>query len=452
MRSTKLTTAVAAAATLLALAPAAAIARIHPHVNPHHNLSGCHLTLFVEPHRVTEGEKVEAFGALLCPGGEGAGQTVTIYQHTAGTPGFVVAGTTTSGAGGAFEFPPTPPTADTVFYGVADGARSPSRAVRVAPVVTVNGAAEGTPLITGFANRQTFIGAVSPLDAGAEVVLQREQATAVEEWHTIQIGNLVQRNGTYAITHVFGVPGDANLRVVVRPHGKFTVRGLSNTLSYEISQAENRRLTINSSANPISYGNPVTISGVLAPTSAAGSGGSQKVELLGRTAGTPFTKVGEAMTESNGKYDFVIPAATANMQYRVTSAVVRSSAVLFQGVKYILEAGVSATKVQSGQPLTWSGTVTPGVNGKFVYLERENLSGGGFHVVDLAPVVASGGPGSVGTFTLTHYLFGTGNQVYRIRVPGDPTNQAVASPAVTIEVTPAPLGSLRPVKGGSLPH
>jgi len=451
-----------AAGAALALLPAAASALplTHAHASVRRAITptGCHISLFAEPHQVTSGEKVEAFGALACPAGEeAAGQTVTAYAHTAGIPGYTVAGTTTTGVGGAYAFPATTVTADTTVYVTVLGARSAARVVRVAPQVTVTGAPEGTPLITGFRHPVTFIGTVSPADAGAEVVLEREQATAVEEWGVIQQRNYVQSNGTYSITHHFLVPGDANLRVVVRVRGRYTVRGTSNTLSYEISQAQNPRLTIASSSNPLSYGSPTTISGIYDPTPVAGSGAGQKLILTARTAGNPlFTQVAETTTNGSGDYQFTIPSETNNTAYEVkttgTSLADKvSSSALYEGVKYILTAGVSSNTIQAGQPLTWSGTVTPGVSGKFVYLERLNGNGQGFHVVDVAPEVSTGAPGSPGTYTISYVPRGVGNQIYRVRVPGDPTNQAIASPTFVISVTPAPLGSLRPRPQSTLP-
>jgi hypothetical protein len=56
-----------------------------------------------------------------------------------------------------------------------------------------------------------------------------------------------------------------------------------------------------------------------------------------------------------------------------------------------------------------------------------------------------------GSYSITDNLFGTGNAVLRIKVPGDPSNQAVSSSLFTINVTPAPPGppaAITPV----LPH
>ncbi len=444
MRLMKLSSAIAAGVTVLALAPAGAVAAhgkgIHPgRLGP----AGCRVSVFAEPHLITTGESAQLFGALTCGANPAAAasQTVTVYQHTVGTPGFTIVGTTTTGPGGAYTLPTAPISADTQFYVTAAGARSAKRVVKVAPLVTLTavGVAEGSQLKTGRANEVAFGGTVSPKDSHAVVWLERENATSFEEWHPIQAG-LVRGDGSYLLIHRFSVPGDANLRVVVQPHGKFDVRGVSNTLSFEISQAQNPRLTILSSADPVSYGQPTTISGVLA------GGANQKVTLLAHTAGHPaYTKVEETTTDGTGAYKFTIASATTSTYYRVTSGSV-NSAVLFEGVKYILTAAATATTAPAGTPVTFSGTVTPAVVGKVVYLERENAAGLGFHVVDLSTVTAGG------TYSIAHYVFGGGKQVYRVKVPGDPTNQAVSSPTFTVEVTPAPPGSLRPVRPGQLPH
>src|SRR5207248_3305723 len=110
----------------------------------------------------------------------------------------------------------------------------------------------------------------------------------------------------------------------------------------------------------------------------------------------------------------------------------------------VLTAGASATSLPAGQPLTFSGTVAPIHPGKVVYLERQNAFGTGYHVVGITALTGAG------TYSITHFVFGAGKQVYRIKVPGDPLNQANSSAPFTIEVTPAPLGSLKPQSQNAL--
>ncbi|HXP29360.1 MAG TPA: hypothetical protein VN804_06360, partial [Solirubrobacteraceae bacterium] len=59
------------------------------------------------------------------------------------------------------------------------------------------------------------------------------------------------------------MPGDANIRVVVRPRD-VNVAAATTPLSYEISQTENPRLTIETTADPLAYTQSATLSGVLA--------------------------------------------------------------------------------------------------------------------------------------------------------------------------------------------
>ncbi len=428
MRSIRLAAAAAAAATM-ALAPAAASAA-KPLPVSEKPVHGCRVVTYAEPHTVTVGEQVQAFGQVLCSSSATTnGVPVTIFARSQGQVQFHQFTTVTSGPGGTFQLSPQTISSDVWFYAVALGHRSATNRVRLAPLVTLAGPTEGSQIKTGKANAVTFTGTVSPADTGAELVLQRENSSSFEEWIPIQLG-IVKAGGVYSIKHTFVVPGDANLRVIVRPHGKFSVRGISNTLSYGISQPQNPRLTINASTDPVPYGQPVTLEG----------------NVSGVPAGTPVTlmshprnvlalsTVASAKTlDAAGTYRFTIPSATANTVYKVVSGGV-SSAQLFEGVKYILNAGVSASTVQAFNTITFSGTVTPLRPGKIVYLERENQFGGGFHVADVGQVDGEG------KFSIVHFAFGAGKQVYRIKIPGDPENQTVGTGPIVVQVTPAPPG------------
>ncbi len=445
MRSFRLTSAIAAAATALALAPAGASAAHNHHVRIGKRAlpaNHCRITILAEPHIVISGESAQITGQLLCPSGvETTGQPLTVYEHVAGTGGFQALPATSTGAGGFYSVIAPSLTQNSTFYAVAAGGRSATRAVKVSPQVTLKGPAENVQLFTGRRNAQIFAGVVSPADTGAEVVLQRENATADEEWGVIQ-RSIVGPGGAYSFTHVFGRPGDANLRVVVRTHRRISVRGVSNTLSYSISQRENPRLTLNTSADPIPYGETVTLSGVVAGAA------SKPVTLFARSKEGAFAPVATGTTDASGNYSFT-QTPLQNTIYRVSSAGV-NSALLFEGVKYLLTAGVSATTVASGQALTFSGTVTPnriapGGVGHVVYLERQNVFGGGFHVVDVATVAADS------TYTINHTIFGSGKEVFRVKVPGDPLDQAISSAPFSIEVTPASPAALSPHAQNKLP-
>ena len=394
----------------------------------------CRLDLVAEPHTITSGEKVEVFGQLVCLNGQDEGQTVTIYGRPAPVPGLgkivgsktgTVLGTATTGAGGFYSFTDPSVIDDTTFFARALAARSDERSVRLEPVVTIKGPSEAAPLFTGARNGVVFSGQVSPNDEGAELVLQRENATSIEEWHVIQTG-VVGAGGLYSIRHNFAVPGDANLRIVIRKHGRFTVRGISPTLSYGISQdraprSHDQHVVLH---DPLRL--PVTLRGKLA----AGSG--KPLTLEGQTSGKVLTTIATATSGSGGEYSFVVTPKQST-RYKVLSSSA-NSAVLFEGVKYLLTAAESANTVQVDQPITFAGTVTPAVVGKVVYLERENRTGGGFHVVDTGLVQ----PG--GTYSIVDYLFGAGTDVFRVRVPGctRTTRRPRARRCPPVTVTPAP--------------
>jgi hypothetical protein len=445
MRSSKLTTAVAAAAAgLLALAPAGAMARTPK--GGHLGVSGCHPSLVVEPHVVNSGDSVLLSGsALNClPPLNASGETVSVYEKIAGVHGAAkFVGTATTLADGTFTFTPNPLITGSSFYAKIGRFRSPTRQVRVAPTVEFEGP-KAAALVTGATNAVTFTGKVTPSDTGAEVVLQREAATSTEEWHTIQTGNFVKADGTFTIPHRFGIPGEANLRAVVRPHGVFDVRSPSAPLSYVINKPQNPNLTLESkSGNPLNYGQSLTLGGVVK------GAGVEKVSLMRKTFGSStFTKVAEGTTTSGGAYEFNVGAVEQNASYKVTNGMVTSH-TLFIGVKWVVDtASVSATKVTSGQQIEFTGTVSPDRSGHFVYLEKHNQFIGGYHVVDLTTVEAV--DATTGKFSIKFNPVGSGKQVYRIHIPGDPINQSGSSATFELEVTPSAI-ALKPLVHVRLP-
>jgi hypothetical protein len=424
MRSSKLIVALAAVSALLVLAPASALAR--PAGQKKASPTGrCRMSIIVEPRTITAGEPVQVFGQLVCNGASTEGQAVTISERPAGSALFKTVATPTTGAGGAYTATVTGVTTDSFFNAKTATVHTGNKAVKVAPVVTLAGPPEGE-LHTGV--KYLFTGVVNPADVGAEVLLERESATTSEEWKAIKRG-VVGPGGIYTIIHSFAAPGAASLRTIVRPHGIFTVRGISNTRSYAISQKQNPNLTITSSADPVSFNAPITLEGTLK------GGGGKMITLLSHGKGTKaFSTVTSVAAGSNGEYKFT-QTPQKNTYYEVTGGGL-TSAILYEGVRYVLTAGASTKAIKSGESVTFSGTVAPIHAGKVVYLERENSFGGGYHVADVGTVTAGG------TYSITHFIFGAAKGVFRIKVPGDDDNQAVSSSPFTIEVSPAPPGAL----------
>jgi hypothetical protein len=447
MRSSRLVPAIVAAAVSLALAPTGAAARKHP------SPSGrCGVNLNVAPRQITAGDSIVAFGRLRCTRRvSAAGQTVQLFEHSAGTPGYTLVQSTTTDARGFYELTQAGVQSDSSFYVRSHGAQSGRRHVRVAAQVTLSGPPEGTQLLTGRPNQVTFTGTVSPADVGARVILQRQNALTGNEWRRIDRGT-VGPGGSFTIVHTFIVPGDANLRVIVRSHG-VNIPSPSNVLTYEISQAQNPQLTINASSDPISFGQSVTISGV------ATGMASQPVTLLARTVRQHgFAPASQVNTDAGGAYTFPAQSPVNSTFYEVTTANRRPckvshervcsasadrSAVLYEGVKDVLIAAASQTTIPAGQTLTFTGTVAPDHTGHIIYLERQNIGNGNFHVVEVATV----GGGSA--YSIAHTVYAPGTKVFRVRIPGGPENEGAASVAFTIQVTPAPAASLIPEGPGN---
>jgi hypothetical protein len=234
------------------------------------------------------------------------------------------------------------------------------------------------------------------------------------------------------------VPGDANIRVLVRSNRR-NIPSASNVLTYEISQAQNKQLTINSSADPIAYGQSATISGT-----AAGAPNTP-VTLEAHTAQQGgFAPVAQVNTDAGGNYTFPAQSPLDSTFYQVQGAG-KSSAVLYQGVKDVLTAQVSATTIQAGQTLTFTGTVAPDHTGHVIYLERQNAAGTGFHVAEVATIAAGS------TYSIAHTVYNVGpSVVFRVKVPGDPQNGGTASQPFTIQVTrPSSASALTPEAPGN---
>ncbi len=453
MRSRMTIPATMAVISLLALVPASASAHKHP------SPSGrCGISLQAPAH-IAAGEEVLIFGRLRCVNpANAAHQEVRLFHHVWGLPGFTYVQSVKTDAAGFYAITRADGVIETdrSWYVRARGARSATKHLRVSAQVTLSGPAEGQ-LSTGFPNRVTFTGTVSPGDIGARVILQRQNSLTGNEWHRIDSGIVEQGaasdSGVFTIVHTFIVPGDANIRVLVRSQGR-NVPSESSVLAYSISQAQNPALSIQSSTDPISFGEAATISGKLT------AGGEQPVTLLARVVHQRgFAPIAQTMTNTAGEYSFPAQSPVNSSFYRVQAGgtcppgarscpayIARrgvSSAVLYEGVKDVLTAMASPTTVQAGQTVTFSGVVSPDHTGHLIYLERQNAHVPGFHVIQVWFV----GPGS--EYAIPHRFYEPGTKVVRIYIPGGPENQGAASAPFSIAVTPAPASTLIPEAPGN---
>jgi hypothetical protein len=390
----------------------------------------CTIDLKAAKRVAVAGEPLTLSGTLTCAEAQdAAGQTVTLYQKLARTPGFNVSATASTEADDTFQFSLSDLEANSVFYVSADGATSARTSVKVAPQITIASPTAGTELFTGTlralrasaesASAVTFTGTVSAADAGATVSLQREYRK--EAWHRIGGGGVVNEEGQYSIAHTFLRPGEASIRVVVHSHGVF-VTSASAPITYQISRRRSRQLTIDSSANPSAYGQPVTISGTL-PGNA-----NRTVTLLAQVGAGVFAPVAQALSE-DGKYSFS-ESPTQATHYRAIAGSA-SSETLAQGVAYALTPAPAPTSVAVGTEMTFTGTVAPAREGQLVELERESAPGGGYSVVATATLPASG------TYSIPYAFAAAASETLRIAVPGSSELLSATSEPFAVEVVSA---------------
>jgi hypothetical protein len=457
MRSQKMALAIAVAMALLTLVASADASPARRIFFP----GRCRINIEVAPRQITAGDPVTIFGRLRCRRHRGeAGAVVKLFHHLPGSFGYGYVQSTRTDARGFYEFTRADGVVDSnrSWAVSARGTHSVGKRIRVAAQVTLSGPAAGTQLLTGHPNAVTFTGTVSPADVGARVILQRQNAATGGEWRRIDRG-VVTAGGTFSIVHTFIVPGDANIRALVRSEGR-NIPTASNELEYEISQAQNPALTIGASADPISFGQSVTIAGTLA----GASGANQPVELLARTRlQNGFATIAMATTDASGNYAFPAQSPANSTFYKVATLnrpcvtppnAVRvcmppansgpvTSAVLYEGVRDVLSAAVSATSVQAGGEVTFTGTVAPSHPGHVIYVERQNANDGGFHVVQVGVVNADS------TYSIAHRVYDAGTKVFRVYIPGGPENEGAASAPFTIQVTPGPAAALTPEAPGN---
>jgi hypothetical protein len=404
----------------------------------------CELQVALLAGGLTAGEAATLGGSLRCATAAAAGeQTVTLYRHEAGTPGYAAVAESTTDASGAFQFTTEALDANSVFYARLGRRRSERVSVTVAPLVTLSAVTESSPAAStarraGAASGQTvtFSGTVTPAVPGARVILQRESASVEGDWRRIAIAEL-GADGQYTIARALSRPGTTTIRVVVRARG--LLAGVSESLSYQLAPRQNPKLTLDASSSSIAYGHSVVLGGV-----AAGPAG-ERLTLLARSRAGVFAPVASVLSGTGGSYEFPAQAPTQSTVYRVAGAGTNSVALSVE-VRPLLTAQLASASVQAGARLSVSGTITPARAGQVVFLERQNPAGVGFHVV------AAGTVGADGAYTLEHVVSGAGTQVFRVKAPGGGEGEGAASEALEVDVTPPAGGLLEPQAPSGAPE
>ncbi|MBV9808348.1 MAG: hypothetical protein JO286_14250 [Solirubrobacterales bacterium] len=382
------------------------------------------LTINAIPNPIDAGEGVFIYGHLnVTPV---AGQTIILYHHLAGSGlGYTKVGQTTTDSHGFYEFTRAENVVMTNrswFVREAGIHQIHSRTVfeRVAALVSLS--ASTSSAVTG--QPVVFTGHVDPSHAGEPVVLQQE--TASGEWRDLKSGRL-DLGSNYAITYRWRFAGDHTVRVLFGSDVR-NIRGAANPVTVAVQQVQRPGFTINTSDQLISYGQSVTISGVL--DSAATS---TPVTLWARNAyQTQFTPVADTTTGSGGSYTFApqVPAYNTVYIVRTTLAPHRNSAALFEGVQDVLTLTPSSTSSEIGGHVTFTGTVLPDKAGHVIYLQRLGADRD-WHNEELTVLT------NASTFQFG-WIFGkAGTYQFRARISGDRGNVGGASEPVAVQVSPA---------------
>ena len=388
---------------------------------PSHNRG---LTINAIPNPIDAGEGVFIYGHLnVAPV---ADQTIVLYHHLAGSGrGYTRVGVTKTDSHGFYEFTRAEDVVMTNrswFAREAGIHRIHSRTVfeRVAPLVSIS--ASSASAVTG--QPVVFTGHVDPNHAGERVILQEENASG--DWRDLRGGRL-DGGSNYAITYRWRFAGDHVVRVLFGGDVR-NIRGASDSVTVAVQQKQVPGFTISSSDQLISYGQSVTISGVLANAAV-----NTPVTLWARNAyQSQFVPVADTITGSGGGYTFApqTPSYNTVYQVRTTLAPHRHSAVLFEGVQDALTMTPSSTTSQVGGHVTFTGTVLPDKAGHVVYLQRLGADGD-WHNEEVRFVT------NASTFQFGWTFGKAGTYQFRARITSGGGNVGGASAPVTIQVSPA---------------
>lgn len=193
-------------------------------------------------------------------------------------------------------------------------------------------------------------------------------------------------------------------------------------------------ISLLSSENPITVGDPLLLYGRLTGPNAGG----QPVDLWHRVNGVSplFTPIQATTTDAAGFYAFqrLADVVDSNREYYVKSLGARSRTVSERVVDVVTLTGPTSTSLTTGQPASvFTGTVTPADAGELVLLQRQSATGNGLNWGTIQRGVV--GPG--GTFTINHVFVVPGDANIRALVPATNRHLASGSPALTYQISQA---------------
>jgi hypothetical protein len=387
----------------------------------------CQVTITAASARVLAGESIEISGTATCPGQLAASlPRVQIYERVAGSGLRIATPAQSLPALGGASFTTTsgPLTANTDFQARLGGAHA-TVAVKVAPAVTLTSgpASVAAPTTTGSTSRTRrtrtlFSGTVVPAVPGALVALQVSFGATGGHWRTIAWTH-TDADGAYSVSRSLHTPGMTSVRTIVHTHSHLGV-GVSEALSLEGAQPQRSALTIGTSADPVTAGQSLQISGVAAGASHA------PVKLLARPTGGSWAVIAESSTDEAGAYGFELTPQETTL-YRVLDATA-SSTPLVEHVGFAITPDPAQATAIAGETVTFAGTVEPAAGGTPVVLEELGPGGSGFHPIAAAAV------GPEQEYSLVHVFSSASLNTLRVRVPANHGHSSTAGAPFVLTV------------------
>lgn len=394
---------------------------------PRHNDG---LTINATPNPIQAGEGVLIYGQLT--GSDIGNQTITLYHRVNPSHGFVPIGKTRTNTFGFYELTRQE---GLVYSNRSWFVRGPgaahSRTIREQVQALVSLQANRT--ITDTRTPIVFSGHVTPDHTFERVFLQVQRGSG-DQWRTVASDRL-NGSSNYTISRAWRIPGARAVRTLLRGDDR-NVRSASDPIAIIVQQAQVPDFTIASSAPVINVDQSATISGVLYETGTKNPKPDTPVTLCGRTAGQPFSCDTAGVTGSDGSYSFSVAPEHNEMYFvETTLAPRRHTAKLFEGVRDVVTLAASSPSATAGQPVTFTGTVTPDQAGDTVYLQRLGADGD-WHTVGVHTVSANS------TFQFVRNFGDAGTKTFRAWVLPDPANLGGASNSVAVSVSLPPVSSL----------
>jgi len=411
---------------------APSVASAAPH--PHHNRG---LTIATTTNPLVAGEGVLIYGRLQ--GFDSGGQRVLLFHRINPAASFSLIGVTRTNAAGYYEFV----RADGVvnsnrnWYVVGPGGTHSHTIHELVSAIVTLSTANATST-TGQA--VDFTGTVFPAHPDQHVLLQEQDSTSGDGWHTIA-GGRTDANSAFNIATKFKLAGSYTLRAYF-PGDPRNIAGQSDPVTLTVQQGQNASFTINASAAVIAAAQPETISGVLytAGSTTTPESAATEVTLYGKQYGGTWQPLGTTTTTATtGAYSFS-ETPIHNMVYivKTTDPPTLETAELFVGVQDGLTISETPPTADVGAPVTVSGTVTPDHAGHVVNLQRLNQSG---DWVD----VETGFLNSSSGYSFSYTFGQLGTFQLRVQIPGGPYNVAVASTPVSVDVSAVAPASTLPL-------